>query len=103
MYNILSDKFVTTRKPHRCDACGRHFPKGTKMRRQVNAEDGICQWYECPTCEELLGKYRGNFDDGYGMCEQFCVQDALNKDETPEEMLERLKSYIAPPNTTTLY
>ena len=87
MMNILSDKIVNIRKPHKCDACGRMFEKGTKMRRQVNTGEGMCQWYECQTCQILLAKYCDDFDDGYGECEQYCVANTLNVDQTPEDLL----------------
>lgn len=88
--DILSDNIVKTRKPHICCACGRRFEKGSKMRRQVNTSDGIQTWYECETCIKLLMKHRKEFDDGYGCFEMNCVMDALERRQTPEDLLRAL-------------
>lgn len=88
---ILSDKIVMTRKSHKCDACGRLFEKGTKMRIQVNTGDGIQTWRECPTCQELLSKYRSNFEDYDHVCYSLCVDEALEKGQTPEDLLKEFK------------
>jgi len=89
--NILSDKIVTTRKKHRCSAYGRNFEAGTKMRTQVNTSDGLQTWRECPTCQELLSKHRLKFEDDYDhLCYEFCVNEVLEKGETPEQLLASL-------------
>ena len=90
MSKVISDKIVITKKDHYCSACLRKFPRGTKMRRQVNTYDGIQQWYECPTCQELLSTYRERFYDEYGWCEEGCVNEvrAEAEIETPEQLLE---------------
>ena len=89
--DILSDKIVTTRKKHRCSACGRNFEAGTKMRTQVNTSDGLQTWRECPTCQELLSKHRSKFEDDYEhLCYEFCVNEVLEKGQTPEELLASL-------------
>ncbi len=88
MSEIISNKIVITRKDHYCNACLRKFASGTKMRRQVNTYDGIQQWYECPTCQELLSTYREHFNDEYGWCEEGCVNEVRNQDQTPEQLLE---------------
>jgi len=90
--DILSDKIVTTRKRHKCNACGRWFDKGTKMRTQVNTIDGLFVWRECPTCQILLDKHRFLFDDGYGLCYENCVVESLNTGQTPEDLLASLMS-----------
>lgn len=89
---ILSDKIVTTRKRHLCNACHRLFDKGTTMRAQVNTYDGIATWRECPTCTELLDKHRKHFADEYNVCEDGCVNDVRQMGETPEQLLERLSN-----------
>ena len=89
--NILSDKIVKTRKKHMCNACGRMFEKGTKMRTQVNTFDKIATWRECPTCTELLNKHRSFFEDDYEhICYEFCVNEVLLKNQTPEQLLIHL-------------
>ena len=88
--DILSDKIVTTRKKHMCSACLRMFEKGTKMRTQVNTYEGIGTWRECPTCTELLRKYRSYFEDDYeGFCYEGCVSEVL-ENQTPEDLLIEL-------------
>jgi hypothetical protein len=90
--DILSDKVVITRKKHLCGACLRAFEKGTKMRTQVNTYDGIQTWRECPTCQELLSKHRSHFSDEHNVCEYGCVDEALNRGQTPEELLSELEN-----------
>ena len=86
--DILSDKIVTTRKKHMCNACGRTFDKGVKMRTQVNVTDGIQTWRECPTCTELLSTHRSYFeDDSDRVCYEFCVSEVLERGQTPEQLL----------------
>lgn len=89
---ILSDKTVTTRKAHICNACLREYPAGTRMRTQVNNSDGIIIWRECPTCRELLSDHREKFkNDWDSLCNEGCVNEACeDKGLTPEELLELL-------------
>jgi hypothetical protein len=85
---ILSDKIVTTRKTHKCCACGRLFEKGTKMRTQVNTFDGIQVWRECPTCQQLLSKFSSCFEDDYDRSfYSDCVSEVLEWGQTPEDLL----------------
>ena len=46
-------------------------------------------WYLCPTCYELYHNHFKKFDDGEGVPEYF-VCEALNKGQTPEELLIEL-------------
>jgi len=86
--DILSDKVVTTRKSHRCSACGRIFSKGTKMRTQVIVFDGIGVWRECPTCQKLLNKHSEYFEDDYDHSFfEDCISEYLEERQTPEELL----------------
>ena len=89
--DILSDKIVTTRKKHMCSACGRKFEAGTRMRAQVNTYDGIHTWRACLACDVLLTKYRKLFvSNNENICEIYCVSDSLEKNETPEGLLNKL-------------
>lgn len=88
--DILSDKIVKTRKPHICSACARRFEAGSTMRRQINNGNGIVTWYECKTCMQLLTRHRKNFDDGCGVCYMNCVDDVLERGQTPEDLLHAL-------------
>ena len=92
---ILSDKILTTRKRHKCSACGRVFDAGTKMRTQVNTSDGLQTWRECPTCQILLSEHRSRFDDGCGACWMNCVDESLDVGQTPEELLVVLESSVS--------
>ena len=90
---IVSDKIVTTRKPHKCSACGRRFKAGTRMRTQINTFDGLTTWRECPTCQELLTRHRSLFEDDLdNMCYEGCVKEALEPGQTPEELLNALEN-----------
>jgi hypothetical protein len=90
---IIRDKIVTTRKRHKCSACGRFFDKGTQMRTQVNTFDSIQTWRECPTCHELISKHGSHFVDEDGIYWMNCVNDALTKNQTPEQLLDSLNSH----------
>jgi hypothetical protein len=91
MAHVFSTKIVVTRKKHRCNACCRLFPEGTKMSVQRIANEGtIYSWYACETCDKLMGKFPDMFDDGYGEFESGCVDNYLNKNQTPEELLYEL-------------
>ena len=90
--DIISDKIVITRKKHRCSACGRLFEKGIQMRTQINTFDGIQAWRECPTCTELLSMYRSEFEDYDGMCYCDCVREVCAHGQTPEQLLQQLKT-----------
>lgn len=86
--HIFSNKIVTTRKRHICNACGRFFNKGSKMRTQVNNFEGeMFTWRECPTCIELLSTYRSYFEDDDHLCYEFCVNEILEHGQTPEDLL----------------
>ena len=85
---ILSDKIVTTKKKHRCDACNRVFEAATKMRTQVNVNESLQTWRACTTCDLLLRKYRSKFeDDSDGICYSGCVSEILDEGQTPEDLL----------------
>ncbi len=88
--DILSDKVVTTRKKHRCNACSRIFEPGTRMRTQVNTGDGLVTWRECPTCIALLSTHRKYFEDCDGITWEECVSNLLRKGQTPEQLLDEL-------------
>jgi hypothetical protein len=89
--DILSDKIVTTRKPHMCSACMRTFDAGSRMRTQVNTYNGFNTWRECGTCQELLSAHRSLFEDGYDhVVPEGCVLEVLERGETPEQLLEKL-------------
>jgi DNA-directed RNA polymerase subunit RPC12/RpoP len=91
--DILFDKEVTIKKPHRCFACGRKFEPPTKMRCQTHTYDGIQTVYSCATCNSLMDQFRDLF---YDECEmiypEFCVSELLRENGvlTPEEFLIKL-------------
>jgi len=90
---ILSDKIVTTRKAHKCNACGRLFNKGTRMKTQTYVDEVIYAWRECPTCQTLLENYGYHFVDPVeDVFDQYCIRDALRHGQTPEGLLADLNS-----------
>lgn len=93
--DILSDKIVITRKKHVCNACGRVFEKGTKMRTQVNTYDGIGTWRTCATCDKLITNFPEHFKDEYdGSFHEGCVYEALERGQTPEDYLSALTNVL---------
>lgn len=50
----VASKFVKTNKSHPCTLCGQSFPKGTRMRCDVNHFDKLKTVYVCMGCVELL-------------------------------------------------
>lgn len=62
---IVSDKTVKTRKEHKCWGCGRSFPKGSELRRLVEADGGeIKSTYWCYVCTEAWNEWMHPCDDG---------------------------------------
>lgn len=89
MSTTLTDKIVITRKPHVCFSCLRKFPEGTEMRYWTGmTSDGFNSVYCCETCDKIMDKYPWD-DDGDGYPEGF-VREMLEKDQTPEQLLESL-------------
>lgn len=61
--------------------------------RRINyALRKIQGWRECPTCTELLSTYRSHFEDEDGICHQDCVNEVRELGQTPEQLLELLKT-----------
>lgn len=83
---LLKDKEVVIRKDRQCFSCLRKFPTGTKMKYWVSIYEGdFNTGYVCSTCIKIMNKDKENneYPEGY-------VEEVLNKDETPEELLGRL-------------
>lgn len=58
MTEVLTDKQVKTRKPHKCWGCLKKFPSGTTMRVVVSVDrDGINQFYFCQHCDNHSEKW----------------------------------------------
>jgi len=90
MIEILSDKNVVTRKPHKCFLCSRKFDAGTDMNVQVNKYDDINRVYSCKTCKELMS---GNWiePNDENMFESDTLHEYMYGDNfsgTPEEYLQ---------------
>lgn len=89
--NIISEKTVTTRKRHQCNACHRMIDPGNRMYTQVNTYSGnIDTWRTCITCTELIEKYRSRFETDGDWCTTGCVSDELNVGQIPEDLLKEL-------------
>ena len=85
-YVNLSHGIIKTRKERRCTSCLRMFQPGTQMEHWAGVGDGVfMHYYACPTCQEIL---KGLDDNIFYTGE---VADLLEKGETPEEMLEKMK------------
>lgn len=68
---LIREKRLITKKPHKCFGCEREFPKGTEMKHQVWADDGSAyNSYLCETCCELVSdhalEFGGYFEYGEG-------------------------------------
>lgn len=56
---LVSDKFVTVRKPHKCQHCGDGIAIGQRVRAcsEINREDNTrCTFYFCSLCCEAMAK-----------------------------------------------
>ena len=71
--NHISDKLVTTNKPHKCWGCTKEFPAKSKLRR-VTCSDGreISTAYWCASCEKIIrdGDYESSDTFWYGELEE---------------------------------
>ncbi|MDP2692797.1 MAG: hypothetical protein Q8O88_04125 [bacterium] len=85
----IYSKDVKTRKPHRCFACLRTFPEGTKMNYQTNVYDGdLYSLYTCETCIDIMAlSNRDDYGEGF---EEGFVREQLTGSEDPEWLLKRL-------------
>lgn len=54
MMECLSQRFVTTRKPHRCWGCMQEFPVGSRMEAVVSVDDCISRVYWCQQCHDYV-------------------------------------------------
>lgn len=96
MVTVLTNKEVTTRKPHKCFMCLRKFPEKTRMHVQNNVCDReIYSIYSCMTCEEL--KSLIDLTDGEHAYQEGCVYEEVyergydKKEYSPEMLLSDLK------------
>jgi hypothetical protein len=65
MSTTLKNKYVKTRKPHRCWGCGQKFESGRTMKYVVNVDSGdFSSGYWCLACDRYLDKYGSDYDDG---------------------------------------
>lgn len=88
MPTTLKYKKVITRVGHICFSCHRRFPSRSEMIIWSCIYEGdFNSGYTCMTCEEIL---KLSEDHGEGFPDGF-VNEGLERGETPEIMLERLK------------
>ena len=67
MSDILTNKIVITKKPHRCWGCLRMFPINTAMGYISTAGFGtVIGSYWCNTCQEVLSKEDYQYGDEIG-------------------------------------
>lgn len=65
--DILTSKFVKTRKKHVCHGCANGYEKGTELNYYTSVDQGVfSSWYYCKTCEEVLyiGWVHVDLEDG---------------------------------------
>jgi len=65
---LVSDKFVTTRKPHKCQHCGDKIKSGKRVRAraEINREDNKRgTFYFCSLCCEAMAKSWEDDGDAY--------------------------------------
>ena len=88
MGTTLKQKAVTTRKPHQCFSCLRVFPPKTTMVYWAGIYEGdFNSVHYCLTCQDIF-----SYDtEGDGFMEGYTTE-MLNRGETPEQLLERLKN-----------
>lgn len=86
----LTYKTVKIRKQQMCFSCLRKFEKGTNLKYQTGVYDGsFYSIYTCLTCDEIIHinhrkHHEDEFPEGYTL-------ECLDKGETPEDYLNRLK------------
>jgi hypothetical protein len=87
----LKDKIVTIKKPHQCKSCYRKFQPGDKMNYWVGLTEGdFGTLYMCPACYQLY--YIANEgNDDYGPFEANFIEMREFEEQTPEQLLEKLR------------
>lgn len=88
--DIIRDRTSKAMKDFVCDACLRKFAKGTTVRVQTNNYDGIQHFKTCPTCYKLMINYFDYFKNYDNTCEHGFIDEYLDKDQTPEQLLDKL-------------
>lgn len=88
MSEILSNKDVTIRKPHKCFGCLQIFEPGIKMRVQALKYDNrLYRLYTCEVCDYVMDK---NYD-GDDWPEGFMFEFDKPMKEFYEEMGKEMK------------
>lgn len=81
MNQIITERTVVTRKPHRCHGCAHKFEAKTQMVYTAESNEGdFCDFYWCMRCHEFLKTLTGD-DIGDG----FYMGDLLNFDNYPRQ------------------
>lgn len=80
MNQVIAERTVITRKPHRCFGCAGYFPPKTKMLYWVGITEGdFNQSYWCMRCNDFL-KTLSHEDIGDG----FYMGDIFNFPDYPK-------------------
>ena len=85
-----------TRKPHRCDICGRRIPKGFSAHfyTGINNEDEFFNCYLCNTCETLTDEFPHTVLDYHeGYFDTQTLYDSMSDEgvSTPLQLLNKLR------------
>jgi len=76
---IIADKYVLTRKPHKCWGCTLEFPLGTAMQAVTSKDGGeIGTVYWCEKCQSFM-----NTLDSYYMQVGFAYGELAQDDRYP--------------------
>jgi hypothetical protein len=91
---ILSERWVTTAKPHHCWGCTREYPTKTKMGYIVSVDGGkLSGVYWCKICEDFLSDNYKDIDFESG----FDYGDLLEFDNYPDrEIIKKSKAEVKP-------
>ena len=87
MSTLISEKWVKTRKPHKCFGCAKEYPKGSYMSRSSVTDCGtVWESYLCEVCQEYAAQNIDRYDSyGYG---ELYGNDPEGWEEVRETMLK---------------
>ena len=87
MDTLISEKWVKTRKSHKCFGCANEYPKGFYMYRSSVVDcSTVCVFYLCEVCQEYEARYVDCYDYyGYG---DLYKEDPISWEELRQEMLK---------------
>jgi hypothetical protein len=98
MTDQIRKSYIKIRKTHKCFACNRRYLAGDKMYMSTNRnDDRIYNMYNCDACEALMSEFYYGIDDDENAFFPGCVSEGLKHGQTPEMLLEELRTKTATP------